>query len=390
MKNVLIRGPLLSQSGYGVHSRQVFQFCETQSDWNLTTEVLPWGITAWCVNSDFENGIYGRIMEKSKPAEGKFDITIQIQLPHEWNPDLGKFNIGITAGVETDRCSAEWGTVCREKMDLVIVPSAHAKAGMIMVSTGNEKTPIKVIPEAFFPELLLPPTGDPLKSLPTSNNFLIVGTLISDDPAADRKNLVASITWFLETFSEKDDVGLIVKTTKGRDTTIDRELVRKLLGQIKKSINKKSFPKLYMLHGSMTREEMTNLYKSEKLTALISATRGEGFGLPMVEAAVAGLPIVATDWSAYTEFLSGDSFQRVHYDMVRIPQSRIDNRIFVPGAKWADARGGNFKKKLVKVLKNKESLAASAKELSSTLKKTHSIDAIIEAYMRCILPATEA
>lgn len=389
MKKVLLRAPLLSMSGYGVHSRQIFQFCESQKDWNLSTQVLGWGITPWCVNSNFENGVYGRIMEKSVPGNEKFDITIQVQLPNEWDPALGHFNIGVTAGVETDRCSVEWATTHREKMDLIIVPSSHTRMGFQASSTGREKTPIVVVPEAYFTEILEDPTDDPLKDLPTSNNFLIIGTMVSDDPSADRKNLVASIKWFLESFHESDDIGLVVKTTKGRETSIDRELVRKTLTQVVKGVKVKNPPKIYMLHGSMTRQEMTNLYKSPKLTALLSATRGEGFGLPMVEAAIAGLPIVATDWSAYTEYLEGDSFLRVKYDLYQIPASRVDNNIFTSRAKWAEAREGNFKKKMVKVLQDRDAYRESAKTLAKKIRKTHSLETIFEKYESAIRGAME-
>jgi len=380
----LVRGPLLSQSGYGEHSRQVFQFCETQKDWNLTTQILNWGITPWCINSDIENGLYGRVMSKSGPVNQKFDITFQIQLPNEWDENLGNYNVGITAGVETDRCDREWATTHREKMNLVIVPSSHTRSAFIASGTGNEKTPIKIVPEAYFADILNEPTSDPISDVTTSRNFLIVGTLTSDDPTSDRKNLVATIKWFLETFQKNDDVGLIVKTTKGRETTIDRELVRKLLRSIKQGVQNSSPPKVYMLHGSMTRQEMTNLYKSPKLCGLLSATRGEGFGLPMLEAAVAGLPIVATDWSAHTEFLSGDSFLRVKYSLSQIPDSRVDKIIFVQGAKWAEVREGNFKRKIKKCLRDNLSLREAAKTLSQKIANTHSLKVIFECYKRVL------
>jgi len=390
MKRVLVRGPLLSQSGYGEHSRQIFQFCESQSDWSLTTQILPWGITPWCVNSEVENGLYGRVMSCSGPTDQKFDITFQVQLPHEWDPNLGNYNVGVTAGVETDRCSREWATSHREKMDLMIVPSTHTRISFTSSGSGNEKTPIKIVPEAYFSEILNPATDDPLSNISTSRNFLIIGTLTSDDPMGDRKNLVASIRWFLEAFKEKDDVGLIVKTSRGRETSIDRELVRKVLRSVKKSAQNSSPPKVYMLHGSMTRQEMTNLYKSSKLCGLLSATRGEGFGLPLLEAAVVGLPIVATDWSAHTDFLSGDSFLRVKCDLAQIPASRVDKSIFVSGARWAEAREGNFKRKMKNCLKNSETLKKFAKSLSQELERTHSLEAIFYQYKLALADILEA
>ena len=378
MKKVLIRGPLLSQSGYGVHSRQIFRFCESRKDWKVTTQILPWGITPWNVSSEDDEGIYGRIMSASTPATEKFDISFQVQLPHEWDPNLALYNVGITAGVETDRCSQEWATVHRQKMDLIIVPSSFTKRTLEKSATENIDTPIEVLPEAYFSSLMTKPTEDPLANLPTSKNFLMVGTLTSDDPQADRKNLVNSIIWFLKTMKDKPDVGLIVKTSRGRDTTIDRQLVRKTLEQIKNvsGTSGKKSPKLYMLHGPMNRQEMTNLYKSPSLCAYASATRGEGFGLPLLEAAVAGLPVVATSWSAHTEFLKGPSFLGAKHDMRVIPHSRVDGKIFVPDAMWAEPREGNFCRKLKLALENREKLSKDAKSLSETLIKTHSLESL--------------
>lgn len=380
MKTVLVRGPLLSDSGYGVHSRQVFQFCESQKDWKVYTQILPWGITPWNVDRESENGLMGRIMHASQPLPGKVDITFQVQLPHEWDVSLGNFNVGVTAGVETDRCSEDWARVHREKMNVVIVPSEFSKSAFLVSGTKNEKTPIRVVPEAYFPEILEESSEDILSHLPTNQNFLLVGTLVSDDPSADRKNIANAIIWFLQAFKDNKDVGLVVKTTKGRETSIDRELVRKMLRQIKKVSGAGDFPRIYMLHGPMTRKEMTNLYKSPKVCGFMSATRGEGFGLPLLESAVAGLPIVATDWSAHTEFLSGPSFLKVACDMNYISDSRVDGTIFVKNSIWANPREGNFKRNLKKALEENSSLREAAKDLSSKLVESHSLKNIFEIY----------
>ena len=386
MKKVLIRAPLLSQSGYGVHSRQIFQFCQAQKDWEITSQVLPWGITPWNVSHDMEGGIYGQIMSTSKPANGIFDLSLQVQLPHEWDEKLARFNIGVTAGVETTRSSSEWVNLHVNKMDLVIVPSEFAKKTLENSATVKIKTPIVVLPEAYFPKLLSAPSCDPLQHLETEHNFLTVGTLTSDASDSDRKNLISSLVWFLKAFDGKPNVGLIVKTSRGRDTTIDRELVRKLLKQVRlhAGVSGPKSPKLYMLHGPMTREEMRDLYKSPKLTAYMSATRGEGFGLPLLEAAVTGLPVVATDWSAHTEFLEGDSFLRAKYDLKEIPQSRVDGKIFVKGAMWAEAREGNFVRKLKTAVTDSKKLKLSAADLTEKLRETHSMNSLQKKFEEII------
>lgn len=378
MKKVLVRGPLLSQSGYGVHARQIFQFCENNPDWEVYTQILPWGITPWNISETDEGGIYNRIMSVSSAPVAKFDISFQVQLPHEWDTSLADKNVGVTAGVETNLCSTEWANTHRDKMDLLIVPSEFTKSTLKKCGSASSKTPIVVLPEAYFGNLTDAPQSDPLANLPTSKNILMVGTLTSDNADADRKNLVKSISWFLNTFSGKPDVGLIVKTSRGRDTTIDREIVRKLMRQVKKSVASTGprAPRLYMLHGAMSRDEMRDLYKSPKLTAYASATRGEGFGLPLLEAAVAGLPIVATGWSAHTEFLSGPSFLKVAYDLQEIPPSRIDGNIFVKGAMWAQPRGGNFCRKLKQSVTEHSGMREHAAALSEKLMSTHSIQAL--------------
>lgn len=379
MKKVLIRGPLLTQSGYGVHSRQILSYFLSRKDVEVTTQILQWGITPWCVNSEKEGGIYAEAISRNKKIESKFDLTIQIQLPNEWDPSLGNYNVGVTAGVETDRCLTSWATEHREKMNLVIVPSSHTKMSFLSSSTGKEKTPIQVVPESYFSELEI---EDPeqIFNFKTQKNFLTIGMLTADDPDSDRKNLFNTVKWFCQEYDGNSNVGLIVKTSKGRETTIDRELVRKTLKQVVQASGCKKPPAVYMLHGSMTRKEMNSLYRHPSLLGFVSATRGEGFGLPMLESAVSGLPVICTNWSSVPEFLTGKSFIGVEYDLVSIPGHKCDNVIFAKGSRWANPRESNFKKKLRKLEENFKEYKAEALSLSESLKKSHSQKEIDRKY----------
>ena len=123
--NVLIRGPLLTQSGYGVHSRQVFRWLLSKGV-NVNAQTTPWGITPWYLNKDSLDGLVGEIMSRTGAPIAPLDISFQIQLPDEWDPNVAKINVGITALVETTFCNPDWIQACN-KMDAVIVPTNFCK-----------------------------------------------------------------------------------------------------------------------------------------------------------------------------------------------------------------------------------------------------------------------
>ena len=119
MKNIVIRGPLLTVSGYGEHARQVFKWLASLEDTKISAQLTPWGNTTWYINPDLLGGLVGQIMSCSGPLErAGADVSFQIQLPNEWDPMLARFNVGVTAAVETDICNSEWVDACN-KMDPV-------------------------------------------------------------------------------------------------------------------------------------------------------------------------------------------------------------------------------------------------------------------------------
>ena len=130
----------------------------------------------------------------------------------------------------------------------------------------------------------------------------------------------------------------------------------------------------------MSRKEMTSLYNSRKIKAFISVTRGEGFGLPFLEAATAGLPVIATNWSAHKEFLDLGRWISFGYDLKPVAESKIDGEIFVKGAKWAEVREDDFKKKVRNFYKKPALPSQWSKELSEKLREDYSIDSVIRKY----------
>ena len=378
MKEILVRGPVLSNSGYGVHARQIARWLIERGE-NVTFQVLPWGDTNWLINDQFENGLIREIFKRTNFNQNKvYDISFQIQLPHEWDTKLANYNVGITAGVETDRCNPEWIQNIL-MMDKVIVPSEFTKKSFTTTSSILENK-IHVIPESFDDEFL---NEEPLNvdfDLKSKFNFLIFGQITGNNVLNDRKNIFYTIKWLCESFKNDPDVGIIIKTNAGKSSKIDKNIVRNIFSKSIQELNKGEFPKIQLLHGFLNQNEINSLYRNKKIKALVSLTRGEGYGLPLLEAASAGLPIIATNWSGHLEFLKHGKFINIDYNLETIHPSRVDNKIFVKDAKWAQVIEDDFKRKIKKFRSSTENPEKWAYDLSLKIKNSYNFKSIVNLY----------
>jgi glycosyltransferase involved in cell wall biosynthesis len=378
---IVVRAPLLSISGYGQHSRQVFEAVKKIPASEVFTQIVQWGNTSWFIDQEAEGGLVGDVMKRSTDQQTGFDVSFQVQLPDEWTPTLAKINVGITAAVETDVCNPAWVESCN-KMSAIIVPSSFTRS--VLEKSGKINVPVYVIPEWFIEEI---EKVDSYLDIPlrTEFNFLIVSQLTSVDSSVDRKNIVNTIKWICESFKDDKSVGIVLKTNSGRGTTIDKGMTSQAIRSVVSQIRSISKVPVYFIHGNMTNEEISRLYRNPKIKALVSLTRGEGFGLPLLEAAASGLPVIATDWSAHTEFLNTGKWIKIEHDMIDVPESRIDGRIFVAGSKWANPSEDIFKKKIRKFRDSSETPTQWARELSALCRSKFSRDSILKMYERTFI-----
>lgn len=385
--SILLRAPLLTQSGYGVHSRQIFKALQSwcsKNEKELHCELLRWGSTHWLTNRD--NDTVAEILDASgKTKQKMYYGTVQLQLPNEWDPLLGVNNIGVTAGVETTFVNPKWVTAASE-MSALVVPSAFTLEGFKNAEKMKERS-VSSLPRSFvvpesYPEELFDNADTLPISISTDFNFLMVGTVTGTNPDNDRKNLFYACKWFVEAFEKNPNVGLIIKTTlNGSPTELDRVMTKNLFNQVitelkKLGILKEAGPKLYLLHGLLSDSQVGQLYRHPKIKALISFTRGEGFGLPILEAAVCGLPVIATNWSAHTEYLQHGRWLPVASTLVPIHKSRIDNEIFLPGMEWANPSETVAKNRMQKFVETPFKPTSWAAEQAIILKQTHCFSSI--------------
>lgn len=377
MKKVVLRAPVLSQSGYGVHSRQIARWLLDRKDVDLVVHPVQWGVTPWHLNAASHDGLIGRIMERAKDDKGPFDVSFQVQLPNEWTVGLAKKDVGVTAGVETTICNPDW-IANINAMNSVIVPSTLVKS-TFEHTAATALNSVHVIPESYIDAIDSPIIESGIE-FNTKFNFLLVGQMTSRQADTDRKNIFNTIKWFCETFENDPEVGLIIKTNNGRETKIDRRVTLDILRQVISQVRKGPYPYIHLLHGTMTDQEVASLYRHSSIKAFITLTRGEGFGLPVLEAAASGLPIIATNWSGYLDFLKFGKFIKVDFELKQIHKSRVDKTIFMPDARWADVVEIDAKKKMQKFREKPDVPTQWAQELKYKIRENFSFKAISNSY----------
>jgi glycosyltransferase involved in cell wall biosynthesis len=359
-KKVLVRGPCLTQSGYGEHARMVLRALHSREDlFDIFIIPVGWGQTGWLTEVDeFRTWMDQQILKTQSYIQQKllFDISIQVSIPNEWE-DLAPINIGVTAGIETTKVAPVWLQKANE-MDKVIVVSEHAKWGFEnTIYDGQDQdgipaqlrlqTPIEVV---GYPVRCIEPDINFDLDLDYDFNYLTVGQW------GPRKNIENLVRWWLEECWDQE-VGLVVKTSHRRNNKMDRQYTVNRLKYIANSLEldedeKKC--KVYLLHGDLSESEMAALYNHPKISCMVTTAHGEGFGLPLFEFAQAGKPIVAPDWSGHLSFLVKDKtpcFLPVNYDIRPVQQEAVWNGVIQADSMWCFPHEGSFKQRIRQVRK---------------------------------------
>jgi glycosyltransferase involved in cell wall biosynthesis len=251
------------------------------------------------------------------------------------------------------------------------------------MSHGGLETKLTIIPEAFSDTCLVTKENLPIDKLPTfatAFNFLLFGQITGNNSYNDRKNTFFTLKWLFEEFKDQEDVGIVLKTNSGRNSLIDKNHTVQIVKQVINEARKGAFPRVHLLHGEMSDLEVAALYQHPQIKALVALTRGEGYGLPILEAAASGLPVIATGWSGHMDFLKHGKFVSIYYQLGEIHQSRVDGKIFMPGARWANPSEQDFKKRVAKFHSSPATPKEWALELSDKLKKMYCFEKISQHY----------
>jgi glycosyltransferase involved in cell wall biosynthesis len=321
---------------------------------------------------------------------------MQITVPNEFQP-VGKFNIGCTAGIESNICPGDW-IEGLNRMNLNFVSSNHSKKVFedcefekrnkqtnVLESTIKLEKPVEVLFEGADTNVYKILDKIPQSELYTSLMgikekfaYLFVGHWMEGDMGEDRKNVGLLVKAFLETFKNKmNKPALILKTSQVSSSYYDREEILKKIKKIKKTVNSKNLPNIYLLHGEFSDEEMNELYNHPKVKAMVNLTKGEGFGRPLLEFSLTKKPIICSGWSGQIDFLDSKLTCLLGGQLTNVHPS-TKNQFLLPESKWFTVDHGQTGFYLKDVFENYKNYTENAKRLASKNKNNFSWDAMKE------------
>lgn len=318
----VISSPFDTYSGYGARARDIVKAIIETDKYDVKLMAQKWGSTSWGFCTDHEEWkfLLNHQLQENK-LTSQPDIWMQITIPNEFQ-SVGKYNIGCTAGIEATVCKPEW-VEGMNRMNMNWVSSNFSKKVFTDVSYSkqDQKTkqtlgeiklikPIEVVFEGANLDVYKPLKSSEVKNINLDSikeNFcyLFVGHWMPGDFGHDRKNVSLLVKAFYEVFkSKKNPPALILKTSVGVASYISRDEILKRIKQIRKSVKSNTLPNIYVLNGEFNDDEMNELYNHPKVKSMVSFTKGEGFGRPLLEFGLANKPIIASAFSGQLDFLN--------------------------------------------------------------------------------------
>ena len=376
----MISCPIDCYAGYGARSRDLVKAIIALDKYDV--KILPqrWGETPWGFIDDNKNewGFLNDYMFMGNQFPKQPEIWMQITVPNEFQP-IGKYNIGVTAGIETTLSPADWIEGIN-RMDITLVSSNHSKETFLktVLQKVDQRTnqvlgevkvqkPIEVLFEGADTEVYKYLEVISTNVFPEINNikekfaFLFVGHWINGDLGEDRKNVGLLIKAFYEVFkNKKNKPALILKTCQVGSSYMDRDEILRKINAIKQTVNSKDLPNIYLLHGEFTDTEMNELYNHPKVKAMVNLTKGEGFGRPLLEFSLVKKPIITTGWSGHTDFLNPEFTTLLPGQLTPVHPSAA-NHMLLKEAQWFSVDQGQMGARIKDVFENYNNYVDGAK-----------------------------
>jgi glycosyltransferase involved in cell wall biosynthesis len=400
--------PIDTYSGYGARSRDIVKALLKSDKYDI--KILPqrWGSTPFGF-LQADNPEHKQILDccwDQPQLPRQPDVWMQITVPNEFQP-IGKFNIGVTAGIETTVCDPSW-LEGLNRMNLNLVSSEHAKnvflnsvfeqrdrnQGDRVVGTIKLEKPVEVLFEGVDVNIYQKidavvgdsEINDVLDSIDEEFNYLFVGHWLQGEMGQDRKDVGMLIKTFLETFKgKKQKPGLILKTSSATYSIMDRDEMLDKIQKIRVHVGDDgTLPNVYLLHGELEDGEVNELYNHPKVKAHVSFTKGEGYGRPLLESSISQKPVIAPNYSGHLDFLDSKMSILLPGEIKQIHPSAVVQNMLIPESGWFTVDYKKASETLEDVYKNYNKYLDGAKRQAYRSRTEFNLDKMGEKLIELI------
>lgn len=272
------------------------------------------------------------------------------------NPDF-RINIGRTT-FETDRLPESWVKRLNEFTEVWVPCTFNVKT----FSKAGVKVPIRVTPN-FFDTTRYVPKGNKYK-LPFKKSFAFLSVFDLQD---NRKGYDILLDGYLNEFSAKDDVVLVIKNRSGKK----KDLLQSIIDNHPKPAKEK--PRVHMIGKMLPEEDLLALYRA--CDAFVLPSRGEGWGRPYFEAMLMEMPTIGTNWSGQTDFMNNSNSYLIEVDrMVKITSN--PRFPFYKGHYWAEPSLKDLQRKMRYVVEHQKEAKEKGKKARQDLLKRFSMEKV--------------
>ena len=167
----------------------------------------------------------------------------------------------------------------------------------------------------------------------------------------ERKDPKTLLKAFWKEFEGVEDVGLVMKTYKEKFSNEELQDILKDVVSWKKELNLTHFPKVGISHELMSRDKINKLHHTGD--CFVSAHRGEGWGIPIVESMLMNNPVISTNLGGVHEYIPRNAAKLISYKT-----EKVHNMDFVPWyeqrQEWGAIDENELRKAMRWVYENKE------------------------------------
>ena len=390
---LVFQAPIATRSGYGDHSRDILKSLFDLDKYDVKVVPTRWGNTPQDQidpQTEFGQKILQNIVTK---LDRQPEIYIQVSVANEFRK-LGRYNIGITAGVETTVAPKEF-LDGGNQMDLIITPSEFTKDVLVNTSYSQVdkntqqvlgeirlQKPVEVLFEGVDTTIFNSKSSKSiLESVDSEFNFLSVGHWLGGDLGQDRKDMGMVVKTFCTVFKglpKGKQPGLILKTSGAGFSVGERETMAKKIKDLTSEFGE-SCPPIHLVWGDLSESELNDLYNDSKVKAMVMFTKGEGYGRPLAEFATTGKPILVSNWSGHLDFLPKENTVLLEGELTPIHPSAA-NQFLLKESKWFTVDYSKAAQKMFDVHKNYNTYLEKSKGLKTNIQKNFTLDKMTQKF----------